>query len=427
MEDELDEVSRDISETADKMCTLIRRCEATLQHKVNEAKEVGRKHFVVAKEELETAKDNTASICSTAETLHEASTEQALSTVLQAPINRQQFLHQQNIPLPSVEWILERSTSDLDQLSKDYFVGTFDSDKKPTVQLKSCETEKMDLGAPISTMKLEYTGKMAVFGIAPIHGNLICVHYNDQYIWVYTDDGQLKQKVQISGIDQLFGMVATDSNQGKLAVIGSTQSKVHLVSLSQTLEIVQHLTREVSIVVGRLSMGYKSEIVVRNTDKKGFVVLNGDGQIVCDVLGSLSSQNVTIYSMAQTKSGFVVCDRDNKKVCFTDASGNIMCTSTECKEPWCAVQTSWGHVLVADMAVHAINIFTDSGDFLGAIEDTNNRITYPSYIHIDEAARLLYVGGFEVRTYTFSPSELPPLPVQRHLTTLTANVNLVNI
>lgn len=138
---------------------------------------------------------------------------------------------------------------------------------------------------------------------------------------------------------------------------------------------------------------------------------------------------------AQTSSGFVITDSENKTVYFTDAEGHIMRASSECVSPTGAVQTLWGHVLIVDYddtVGNGVKAFSEVGDLLGNINDESDSIVNPQYVHVDEAARLLYIacggiGEFEIRKYKFAPSDLQTLPVKRAVTTLEMDIQLTKI
>ena len=134
----------------------------------------------------------------------------------------------------------------------------------------------------------------------------------------------------------------------------------------------------------------------------------------------------------QTPSGYVIRDRLSKKVFFTDASGAILHTSTDCEDPWHGVHTSWGHVLIADNVGHAITVFSETGDFLGNVRDSGGNISRPHYLHLDESERLMYVGcggvgSMQVRTYKFAPGDLPPLPLKLTERKLEMSVKLATV
>jgi 6-phosphogluconolactonase (cycloisomerase 2 family) len=127
-----------------------------------------------------------------------------------------------------------------------------------------------------------------------------------------------------------------------------------------------------------------------------------------------------------------VCDYKNKNVFFTDASGGILHTSSLCKDPCHAVHTSWGHVVVADYNGGEVRVFSEKGEFLGNVQDSDGRIAYPQYLCLDETERRMYVGcgptgSMEVRTYQFAASDLPPLPVTRTVRKLEMSANLATL
>ena len=109
-----------------------------------------------------------------------------------------------------------------------------------------------------------------------------------------------------------------------------------------------------------------------------------------------------------------------------------MHVSTDCELPQWAAVTSWGHVLIADHRGHEIKVFSEVGDYLGRLQDDSRQIKYPSYIHIDEAERLLYVAcgpedAQELRKYRFTAGDLPPLPTTRSVTKMTMSLTLAAV
>ena len=142
---------------------------------------------------------------------------------------------------------------------------------------------------------------------------------------------------------------------------------------------------------------------------------------------------IDLESIVQTKAGYVICDGHSKKVYVTDRGGHVVHVSTDCKWPRCAVVTSWGHVLIADHDGHEIKVFSEVGDYLGRLQDNSRRIKYPTYIHIDEAEGLLYVGcktardAHELHKYRFTADDLPPLPITRSVTKMTMTLTLAAV
>lgn len=123
------------------------------------------------------------------------------------------------------------------------------------------------------------------------------------------------------------------------------------------------------------------------------------------------------------------CERKNNHVYFTDVNGHIMHTSTDCKQPRRAVNTSWGHILIGDVTGE-VKLVNEAGGFLGNLRDNNGSFSKPVYIYVDETERLLYVASAEVvddhqvRTYNCTPSDLPQLPLRQTVTDMTVNVKL---
>ena len=141
---------------------------------------------------------------------------------------------------------------------------------------------------------------------------------------------------------------------------------------------------------------------------------------------------IRLEAIVQTKGGYVICERDNKKVYFTDRGGHVVHVSTDCELPWGAVVTFWGHVLIADHRGHEIKVFSEVGDYLGRLQDNSSQIEYPHYIHIDEAKGLLYVGcgetdARELRKYRFTAGDLPLVPITHSVTKMTMTLNLAAV
>ena len=301
-------------------------------------------------------------------------------------------------------------------------------------QEKTFQTENVALWPPPQITNLQYKGKYAVAGIAPIYGNMVCVTHFDESLWVYTRDGGLKRKVSIPEMEEIWGVVAADGKQGKLAVVDGRR-KVHFVKLSADLEVQQHTTKDVPLVAHRISLSGQRQLIVSHASEKKFAVLPAEGDeplytVEADI--SIPDEGMWLESIIQTKAGYVVCDKDNKKVYFTDSGGHVGNVSTDCAQPRHPVVTSWGHVLIADNLGHEIKVFSEVGDYLGRLQDNSREINYPTYIHIDEAAGLLYVdcgpvGAVELRNYRFTADYLPPLPVTQSVTKMTMTLNLAAV
>ena len=166
--------------------------------------------------------------------------------------------------------------------------------------------------------------------------------------------------------------------------------------------------------------------------KSKWAVFTADGSLLhhAQLTGTLPGEKVKILCVTQTPSGYVVCDYGNRKAFFTDKHGAVRHTSRECYDPRNAVHTTWGHVLIADHTGDIIRIFGPEGELLGNLNDVDESIIRPRYLHLDGAEQFLYVGtGFcdakEVRTYKFTGSNLPPLPVKTTERKLRMSVKLV--
>ena len=61
-------------------------------------------------------------------------------------------------------------------------------------QDKKFQTENVILQPPLRITKLQYKGNYAVGGIAPIYGNMVCVAHYDEFLWVYTGGGELRDE-----------------------------------------------------------------------------------------------------------------------------------------------------------------------------------------------------------------------------------------
>lgn len=433
MEEELNQTSKDISKAADSLCKTIRQREDALQEKLKKAKEVARMHFQKAKDDLETAVDNISILKCSAENLHLAPPEQAICTVVQAAIKKQQFLHQQMAPVRSVQL-----TNNTDTMRPSYnemntvgFLGTVDVDTS-LESMTAFEAENISLRSPLTTYTLAYSGEYLVCGIAPIYNHLTCVaHSYDDFIRVYNDEGQLEKEIKIPGIKQIHGMITLKDNQGKLAIVDSKQRKVHFVTLCPAIDVTQYCTVDVPVVADHISMGCNGDLIIANDETAGYCVLNALGKVKNDLHVPFLGATRPGICVAQTKPGFVMCDSAKKKIHFTDANCHVL-HSTDCVNPRCPVPTSWGHVVIVDYAVNGVKVFSETGKFLGNIHDVNGSITYPEYIYIDEAKRRLYVAcgmgdDVEVRIYKYAPSDFQLLPVTHDVSKLTVNVRLVNL
>lgn len=431
MEDELDQTSKDVSDTADRLRKMVEQREVLLQEKIKEVREDARKRFTKAEQELESIITNTSSLKSIAGTLHEASSENAVCTVLQAPINKQRVMHQKTVPVPLVQW----DSGDVslkcrhNKLVSAGFLGNISvktSDQIKKVFLK----DDIHLAAPIKITTLDYAGKNVVCGIAPIYRNMVCIaHSGEQYVWVYRSDGHIQGKITIPGIAKIFSLSVVDGSNGSLAIADGVQPKVHFVTLKQNLEVLLDST-DVPVVPQRLSGSWEKELVVNNVSGKKCVVLNTDSKVLSEIQVSTSHEKVYLQCVLKTRSGFVTCDKENKEVNFTDPSGCILhtCNVIDARP---AVQTMSGHVLIPDGKTCDIKVFMDSGEFLGNLHEKNYQLKLLRHIHIDESEKLMYVacgssGENELRTYSFKPGDLQ-LPVTHNITKLTMNVKLIDV
>ena len=122
------------------------------------------------------------------------------------------------------------------------------------------------LQPPLQIINLQSSS--IVGGIAPIYGNMVCVaHYEDEFLWVYTGDGDLRRKVSIPEIGWIYGVVAVDGKQGKLAVVGYTR-QVHFVTLSADLEVQQHTTKDVPLEAWSISLSGQRQLIVGGYDEE---------------------------------------------------------------------------------------------------------------------------------------------------------------
>ena len=285
-----------------------------------------------------------------------------------------------------------------------------------TLKATKFQPENGILQPPLQITNLQDTGGNLVAGIAPIYSNMVCVAHFDEFLRVYTGDGDLRRKVSIHEIEEICGVVAVDGKQGKLAVVDNTR-KVHFVTVSADLEVQQHTTKDVPLEAHRISLSGQRQLIVGRQRERMFVVLPADGDEPLHTVRADGILNRGIYipSIVQTNAGYVICDWDNNRVYFTDRGGHVVHLSTDCSQPRCAAVTSWGHVLITDRWNHKIKVFSGVGDYLGRLQDNSRQIEYPDYIHIDEAEALLYVAcgpsdAHELRKYKFTAGELPLLP-----------------
>ena len=432
IETEEAEACTEITKTADAMRAVITEGEKKLLNEVKEATETFKKQAANAKKECDVLKNATSSLNVFVEGLKAA--ESPLRTVLHAPIAKQKMLQQQDVVVPSMQWKVNRTSVKPWETSAGNVVGGVEMDTS-VEQQKPFQTENVVLQPPLQITNLQYKGKYAIAGIAPICGNMVCVAHYDEFLWVYTGDGDLRQKVSIPKIGKVKGVVTVDGKQGKLATVGDKR-KVHFVTLSEDLEVQQHTTKAVPLKANRISLSGQRQLIVSHVREKKFVVLPADGDEPLHTVwaNDIPDGGIWLESIVQTKAGYVICDSNNCKVYFTDRGGHNVHVSADCEWPWGAVVTSWGYVLIADHDAHEIKVFSEVGDYLGRLQDNSSQIKYTQCIHIDEAEGLLYVGGQtvdasdrELRKYRFTAGDLPPLPTTRSVTKMTMTLNLTAV
>lgn len=142
------------------------------------------------------------------------------------PINKQQFNHQLDVPLPFLQWTMKRDFTTSGNISTASSLGHVEM-QASTELLKYCTTERIPLGQRVQkTNVCHYEGCKSVCGIAPISQDLVCVtHSVEGFIWVYTNDGEFIDKIGFCGVPNIRGMVATDRGNGKLAIIVKSVQK----------------------------------------------------------------------------------------------------------------------------------------------------------------------------------------------------------
>lgn len=339
-------------------------------------------------------------------------------------------MHLQELPVPSVHWQFEQNAIEPDKLPLAGYIGQIGTlyNAKPT---RDVQIQTHVLEAAVQSIQLAFTTGQPMCGIAPIYRSRICIaHFHKGDVWVYNTTGKFEQKIQIPGVREITGLLSSDRDKGKLVVVDQTQEKIHFVTLSTDLKILQHVTKDVPLIADRISLGLTGDLIV--SDLKGNVVVVTEDCQLSSTLQISPDDKVFIRRVAQTKSGFTMCERLNNHVYFTDSRGNILHTSTDCINPRNVTNISWGHVLIPDEGAHDIKVFSDSGDFLGQIHENQSGFTQPYYVHVDEATRRMYIGcgppdKYEVRVYKFEPSDLPALPVTCSSTKITLNVDLLKV
>ena len=366
---------REITKTADGMRSLITEYEKKLLNKVKEARETFKKQAANAKKECDVLKNAASNLNMFVERLKAA--KSPLRTVLHVPVAKQEMLQQQGIAVPSVQWKMNRTSIKPWETSAGNVVGGVEM-KTSVQQEKTLQTENVVLEPPLQITDLQYKGD--VKGIAPIYGNMVCVAHRNKFLWVYTGNGDLRRKVSIPEIGEIWGLVAVDGKQGKLAVVGRTR-QVHFVTLSADLEVQQHTTKDVLLEANRISLNGQRQLIVGGWDHNKFAVLPADGD------GPLTTVRADIpdggmwWSIVQTQAGYVICDYNNKMIYFTDRGGHVVHVSTDCRRPLCAAVTSWGHVLIADFWGHEIKVFSEvvglSGQTAGQQQADNRATLHP--------------------------------------------------
>ena len=308
MDIETAQACTEIRKTADGMRTLITECEKKLLNKVKEARETFKKQAENAKKECDVKKNTTSSLNMSVDRLKAA--KSALLTVLHAPIAKQEMLQQQGIAVPSVQWKMNRTSVKPWDTSAGNVVGGVEMGTS-VQQEKTFQTENVILQPSLQITSLQYTGGYFVGGIAPIYGNMVCVTHWNEFLWVYTGDGDLKRKVSIPEIEKIYGVVAVDGKQGKLAVVDGGRKVVHFVKLSADLEVQQHTRKDVPLEAERISLSGQRQLIVGHGREKRFAVLPTDGDEPLHTVradGISNSGDMAYESIVQTKAGYVICD-----------------------------------------------------------------------------------------------------------------------
>ena len=237
METDIARACREITKTAEGMRNLITEHEKKLLNKVKEARETFKQQATNVKKECDALKNAASRLNMFVQGLKGA--KSPLRTVLHGPIAEQETLQQQGIAVPSVQWKMNRTSVKPWETSEGNVVGSVEIETSVQKE-KTFQTENVILQPPLRITNLQYEGDVA--GIAPIYGNMVCVAHWDEFLWVYTGDGDLRRKVSIPEIGQICGVVAVDGKQGKLAVVGGTR-QVHFVTLSADLEVYSSTQR----------------------------------------------------------------------------------------------------------------------------------------------------------------------------------------
>ena len=264
METDTAQACGEITKAADGMRTLITEYEKKLLNKVKEARETFKKQAANAKKECDVLKNATSNLNVFVERLQ--ATKSPLRTVLHAPIAKQEMLQQQDVAVPSVEWKVNRTSVKPWEISAGNVVGGVEMETS-LEQEKTIQTENAILQPSLQVTNLQLEGVNVVWGMTHIYGNMVCVVCGDEYLWVYTGDGDLRRKVSIPEIEGLSGVVAVDGTQGKLAVVGVTR-EVHFVTLSTDLEVQQHTMKDVPLVAYRISLSGQRQLIVSRTSRE---------------------------------------------------------------------------------------------------------------------------------------------------------------
>ena len=223
METDTVEACREITKAADGMRNLITEREKKLLNKVKEARETFKKQAANVKKECDVLKNATSSLNMFLERLKTA--KSPLRTVLHVPIAEQEMLQQQGIAVPSVQWKMNRTSATPWETSAGNLVGGVEMETSVEEE-KTFQTENVILQPPLQIINLQDKEGNIVAGIAPIYGNMVCVaHYDNEFLWVYAGEGELRRRVSLPEIMELYGVVAVDGKQGKLAVLLMTHVK----------------------------------------------------------------------------------------------------------------------------------------------------------------------------------------------------------
>ena len=275
METEEAEACSEITKTADAMRAIVTECEKKLLNKVREAREIFKKQAANAEKDCDILKNAASSLNMFVERLKTG--KSPLRTVLHVPIAEQEMLQQQDVAVPSVQWKVNRTSVKPWETSTGNVVGGVEMETS-VQQEKTFQTENVVLEPPLQITDLQYKGEgIAVGGIAPIYGNMVCVTpLYDKFLSVYTGDGDLRQKVSVPEIGKIWAVVTVDRTQGQLAVVDDTR-KVHFVTLSADLEVQQHTTKDVPLVANRISLSGQRQLIVSRVREKKFARLPADG------------------------------------------------------------------------------------------------------------------------------------------------------